>query len=164
MAGALGAEEVGEGGVEAGAAEEVEERGGDIGTCGTDAAGIDEAVGGDGEGVGGGGGGAGLGGAGVDGVDGVAPVGDEQGWVDGVDVDWAVEVTAAGGVEGEVQGEVVAKVALDADGDLLDVGGLVVEVGGKAGGEDGEGEAAGEVALIDEDGGAVVGIEALLGG
>ncbi len=58
----------------------------------------------------------------------------------------------------------MAEVLLDAEGDLLHVGGVVVEVGGEAGGQDGEGEAGGDEVLIDEDGGGVVGVEALLRG
>ena len=77
----------------------------------------------------------------VDSVNRVPPVRHEQCGVDGVDVDGAIEMAAAGGVEGEIQRKVVAKVTLDAEGDLLDVWGVVVEVGGQAGWEDSQGEA-----------------------
>ena len=61
-------------------------------------------------------------------------------------------MAAASGVEGDVDGVVVAEVALDAEGDLLNVRRDVVEVGGKAGGKDCERESGGEVVLIDEEG------------
>ncbi len=138
LSGALSGEELRERAIKAGTTEEVEQGWGDVWAGRAQTAGSGTGRGGDRKRV------RCWGSNGVDvaarqnsrrsGPDGRicgSPVIHQEGRIDGINVDRAIQVTSSRVVVGDVDGEVAAKVTLDAERDLLHIRGVIVDIGRK---------------------------------